>query len=121
GYLLSVRISVQRGAPSVQNNWVGSTQIAGGSGGNAGGVELESTQATLSGNVIANNAINDKYGNGGGVAIDGGGPVTLTNNTIDGNSAATVAVPAPTPSPPPTAYGGGVYVSGAPATMTGNT
>ena len=121
GYLLGGGIWVQRGAPIIQNNRIESNQIPAGSGGNGGGVELESTQATLSGNVIANNAINDKYGNGGGVAIDGGGPVTLTNNTIDGNSAATVAVPAPTPSPPPTAYGGGVYVSGAPVNMTGNT
>ena len=36
-----------------------------------GGIELENTQATLIGNVIANNAITILIGYGGGIAVNG--------------------------------------------------
>ena len=115
GYLLGGGIWVQNGAPLIENNTIENNHNSGGWG---GGVELEGTQATLIGNLIANNAISDSVGYGGGVAIQGGGPVTLTNNTIISNAAATITSTMPQFD---VGYGGGVYVESAPVNLTGNT
>lgn len=114
GYLLGGGIWVQNGAPLIENNYIENNHNSGGWG---GGVELEGTQATLIGNVIANNAISDSVGYGGGIAVDGGGPVTLTANTIISNAAATITSTAPQYD---VGHGGGVYIENAQANLTGN-
>jgi hypothetical protein len=67
--------------------------------------------------VIAHNAISDSVGYGGGIAVEGGGPVTLTGNTIMSNAAATITSTIPQSD---VGYGGGVYVRNAPVRLTGN-
>ncbi len=115
GYLLGGGIWIQNGAPLIANNHIENNHNSGGWG---GGVELENTQATLTGNVIAGNTISDSIGYGGGVAIEGGGPVTLTGNTIISNAAAIITSTTPQFD---VGYGGGVYIEGAPVNLTGNT
>jgi len=81
-YLLGGGIWVQNGAPLIENNYIENNQINSvGSAGWGGGIDLENTQATLIGNVIGSNAIGNSVGFGGGIAIQGGGPVTLSANT----------------------------------------
>ncbi len=99
GYLLGGGIWVQRGAPTIQNNLIANNHVE--DSGNGGGIELEGTQAVLINNLIENNFISGTYGVGGGIAVDGGGPVILNGNTILSNAAAITG----------TGYGGGVYIS----------
>ena len=67
--------------------------------------------------MIANNAISNSVAYGGGIAVEGGGPVTLAGNTILSNLAATLTSTTPQFD---VGYGGGVYVESAPVRMTGN-
>ena len=85
------------------------------SGGSGGGVDLEGTQATMAGNTITGNHIADVAGFGGGVSIDGGGLVALTENTIANNAAANQAGTATDK-----AYGGGISVNGATVLLAKN-
>src|SRR5439155_8948521 len=57
GYLLGGGIWVQRGAPRIENNHVENNVVT--DSGDGGGIELEDTQATLIGNVVAGNVISD--------------------------------------------------------------
>jgi FG-GAP repeat protein len=109
-YLLGGGIWVQRGAPVIQNNHIQNNRIND-DGANGGGIELESTQATLVGNTIANNVISSTFGYGGGIDVAGGGPVTITNNSILTNTAVITG----------TGYGGGASLRyGVTATLSNN-
>lgn len=113
-YLLGGGIWVQRGAPVIQNNRVQNNRIND-DGANGGGIELEETQATLVGNIISNNVISSTSGYGGGIDANGGGPVTITNNSILTNTAA-ISGTASTAS-----YGGGISLrSGVTASVDNN-
>ncbi len=115
-FLLGGGIWVQRGAPTIQNNRIQNNYVNG--SGNGGGIELEDTQAKLINNVIANNFISSTYGFGGGIYVDGGGPVLLTSNTILSNAAAILTDTFPQSD---VGYGGGVYVWNALVNLTDNT
>ncbi len=116
-YLLGGGVWVQNGAPLLQNNHIENNHIKPSSGGWGGGVDLETSQAALIGNVIAGNSIYDSFAEGGGVAVQGGGPVRLAGNTIISNTAATITSTFPLGDQ---GYGGGVYVENAPVNLTGN-
>lgn len=103
-FLLGGGVWVQRGAPRLENNRIAGN-ISDGKGQEAygGGIQLENTQATLSGNTIAQNVISitqNFAGYGGGIDIGGGGPVTLDGNLVISNSATISG----------TGYGGGISV-----------
>jgi|GEM_PF-1802049 len=118
GYLLGGGVWVQNGAPRFEYNRI-ENNINDGMGQTAygGGIELEATRATLVGNMIAGNSISATLGYGGGVAIQGGGPVRLLNNTIASNLGATLTSTTPKSNQ---GFGGGVYVAYAPVDLTGN-
>jgi hypothetical protein len=117
GYLLGGGVWVQNGAPFLLNNRIEYNHVNNNFAGWGGGIELESTRATLTGNVIASNSISDSVGYGGGIAIEGGGPVTLTNNTIANNIAATLTSTVPVND---VGYGGGVSIENAIVNLSGN-
>ena len=117
GYLYGGGVWVQNGAPHFENNVITNNHLSPNGAPSGAGIELENTQATLTGNVISDNTISQTLGLGGGIAVAGGGPVTLLNNTISGNVAATITT---TLSTNDKSYGGGVYVTNAPVDMTGN-
>jgi hypothetical protein len=112
-YFLGGGVWVQRGAPRLEGNRIENNGVT--SGGSGGGVDLEGTQATMAGNTITGNHIADVAGFGGGVSIDGGGLVALTENTIANNAAANQAGTATDK-----AYGGGISVNGATVFLTKN-
>ncbi len=114
-YFLGGGVWVQRGAPRFENNRIENNQVMPSGTAYGGGIELEGTQATLVGNIIAGNVISSARGYGGGVAVDGGGPVLLSNNTISANVAANQAGGAAE-----SGYGGGVSVFNAPVTLSNN-
>src|SRR5205807_8097560 len=64
------------------------------------------------GNVVAGDVISDAFGHGGGIAIDGGGPVLLSGNSLINNSAAIITGGV--------SYGGGVYASAVTLTLNSN-
>ena len=108
GFLYGGGIWVQRGAPRIENNRVENNVVTG--SGNGGGVDLEDSQASLIGNVVAGNVISDAIGGGGGIAVLGGGPVVLSGNAVLSNTAADGY----------TGYGGGIYLSSVTATVSSN-
>lgn len=116
-YLLGGGIWVQRGAPLIQFNRIERNQVTPSSFGDGGGIDLEDTQATVLGNIIANNVVSNSSGYGGGIAVDGGGPVALLNNTIQANVAAGITSTSPASD---VGYGGGVYVGYAEVNLAGN-
>ena len=88
GYLLGGGIYVQRGTPRIQYNRI-QNNLADGQGNFAlgGGIEMETATGAVLSNVIANNTFTGGGTiNGGGVDVNGGGPVLLANNTIVGNA-----------------------------------
>ena len=88
GYLLGGGIYVQRGTPRIQYNRI-QNNTADGQGNFAlgGGIEMETAAGLVRSNIIANNTFTGGGTmNGGGVDINGGGPVILANNTIVGNA-----------------------------------
>jgi hypothetical protein len=87
GFFYGGGVWVQRGAPRFEGNRIENNM--GISGPLGGGVELESTQAVFFSNVISHNHV-DSGGAAGGLAVQGGGPVTLVGNTFDGNDDAGV-------------------------------
>jgi hypothetical protein len=117
-YLLGGGAWVQRGVPRFENNRIENNLVTPGGSTYGGGIDLEDTQATLTGNIISGNVVSSSLGYGGGVAIVGGGPVNLTNNTIAGNGAAAIISGNPQNDK---GYGGGVYVEYATVQLTGNT
>ena len=68
-----------------------------------GGILCESTLLTITNNTITGNTA----GSGGGIGCDGGSSVTITNNTITGNAA--------------DSYGGGIDGRSSSVTITNNT
>lgn len=134
-FLLGGGVWVQRGAPRLENNRIENNSVTPGGGAYGGGIELEGTQATLTGNIIISNVVSSSIGYGGGVAVDGGGPVVLVNNMISGNAAATLAPVIQANNPisthvgggqpraapiPAAGYGGGVFATNATLQLTGN-
>jgi hypothetical protein len=105
-YLYGGGIWVQNGAPLIENNHITHNSLTPGGLDYGGGIELENTQATLNNNLIANNSILSDTGSGGGVGIDGGGLVTLTNNTLMVNQAGVSGLGGPS-------YGGGIWIRSA--------
>ncbi|HEU0209640.1 MAG TPA: FG-GAP-like repeat-containing protein [Candidatus Udaeobacter sp.] len=88
GYLLGGGIYVQRGIVRIQYNRI-QNNTADGQNNFAlgGGIEMETAAGSLRSNVIANNTFTvGGTKTGGGVDINGGGPVVLANNTIVGNA-----------------------------------
>ena len=111
GFLLGGGVWVQRGAPRFENNRIENNRSDGlGQFAQGGGIQLEGTQARLMGNVIAGNVVSGTTGNGGGIDIGGGGPVTLIGNTIVSNSVASAG----------SGYGGGVSASAVTLTLSNN-
>jgi hypothetical protein len=116
-YLLGGGIWVQRGAPLLKKNRIENNfNDPQGQAGDGGGVELESTTATLMQNIIAHNVISASAGYGGGVAILGGA-VTLDGNLIANNAAAVMTSTIPSAD---VGYGGGVYAENAPVNLINN-
>ena len=113
-YFLGGGIWVQNGAPRIENNRIENNRVTPSGGAYGGGIELEGTRATLADNVIAHNVVSSTTGYGGGVAVDGGGPVTLTGNTILSNSA-TISGSSEV------GHGGGVSLVNVTATLSSNT
>jgi hypothetical protein len=113
-YLLGGGAWVQRGAPLFVNNRIENNRIT--PSGYGGGIELEGTQATLTGNIISGNVVSSSVGYGGGVSIEGG-LVNLVGNTIVGNAAAAYTSTTPKLD---VGYGGGVYANYAEVQLTGN-
>lgn len=109
-FLLGGGIWVQRGAPIIQNNRIQNNRIND-DGSLGGGIELEGTRATLTNNIIAGNVISSTSGHGGGIDISGGGPVTISGNSIITNTAAITG----------TGFGGGLSMYGVTATLSNNT
>ena len=88
GYLLGGGIYVQRGTPRIQYNRI-QNNTADGQNNFAlgGGIEMETAAGLVRSNIIANNTFTSGgTKNGGGVDINGGGPVILANNTLVGNA-----------------------------------
>ena len=88
GYLLGGGIYVQRGTPRIQYNRI-QNNTADGQNNFAlgGGIEMETAAGLVRSNIIANNTFTSGgTKNGGGVDINGGGPVILANNTFVGNA-----------------------------------
>ena len=108
------RVGVQRGAPLFANNRIQNNALPENTGNSnyGGGIDLEGTQATLTGNIIASNVVTSGYG--GGVAVAGGGPVTLDGNTINDNSLL------PATGTFGVNHGGGIALDSAEATLTNN-
>ncbi len=116
GFLFGGGIWVQRGAPRFENNRIQNNTSDGmGQEASGGGIQLEGARATLIGNIIANNIASGTIGIGGGVDIAGGGPITLTGNTILSNTAKCVFTMGFEPS-----FGGGVMAQNVTVTLTGN-
>jgi len=89
-FLLGGGVWVQRGAPILQGNHIMNNQTFGlGQEAYGGGVQLESTQATLLDNLIAGNVISATEAYGGGLEISstGTGQVTLMRNQFISNTA----------------------------------
>ncbi|MBI5651773.1 MAG: FG-GAP repeat protein [Chloroflexi bacterium] len=116
GYLFGGGIWVQNGAPILSNNRVENNRVTPSGNAFGGGIQLESTRATISNNIIANNVVSASVGGGGGIAIQGGGPVVLTSNLIFSNTAAGLAGAATD-----SGYGGGIWAQGVTLTLTSNT
>lgn len=113
GFLLGGGVWAQGGAPRLENNRIENNRSDGmGQWAQGGGIQLEGTQATLIGNIITGNVVTGTIATGGGVDIQGGGPVTLTSNTIISNTAT-----GPSAS---TGFGGGVSIQSVTATLTSN-
>ena len=110
GYLYGGGVWVQRGGPTLQNNRIADNRVT--DGGDGGGVELEDTQAVLSGNTVSGNVLSDTTGLGGGIAVLGGGPVLLSGNQVLSNTAAITGSGQ--------AWGGGVAAQGVTVTLSGN-
>ncbi len=115
-FLLGGGIWVQNGAPRLEGNQILDNTVTTGGSTAGAGINLENTKATLIGNIIDGNAAMTTVGYGGGIAIQGGGPVTLTDNTITNNAAANQASTVKTDF----SYGGGISVQNASVTMTRN-
>jgi hypothetical protein len=107
-FLLGGGVWVQRGAPILQGNQIIDNQSLGlGQEARGGGVQLETSGATLLSNTIASNFAIGQTAIGGGVDIIGtvGISATLSGNAIQSNA---------TDSPQPeNGYGGGIAISGA--------
>ena len=97
GYLFGGGVWVQRGAPRLERNRIEDNVAT--DGGLGGGIDLENTQAVLIDNVLTGNAIEGSAGAGGGLAVNGGGPVLVRGGRIEGNS----------PGPACAGLGGGIY------------
>jgi predicted outer membrane repeat protein len=105
-FLLGGGVWVQRGAPTLQGNQIiGNRTIGLGQDAHGGGVQLESTQATLLDNLLARNVISgtESYGGGLEVASTGAGRVTLMRNRFISNTASI--------DPLALGFGGGIAVS----------
>ncbi|HWM84627.1 MAG TPA: Ig-like domain-containing protein, partial [Kofleriaceae bacterium] len=100
GYFLGGGIYVQNGAPLLLGNRILNNRVTADNG-SGGGVMLEDTTATLIDNLVAENDAPFDMVSGGGIQISGGGPVTLTGNRIEGNSAGGMGF---------TALGGGIGI-----------
>ncbi len=61
--------------------------------------------------------VSSSLGYGGGIAVDGGGPIILVDNTIIGNAAAALTSTTPKYD---VGYGGGVFADNAAVQLTGN-
>jgi FG-GAP repeat len=83
-YLFGGGIWVQRGAPRLEANRIEGNVATGGAS-LGGGVNLEGTQALLVDDEIVGNTA--ETGNGGGLAVVGGGPVAVRGGRIEDNSA----------------------------------
>lgn len=114
-YLLGGGIWIQRGSPHLVNNQVINNEVTG--GGEGGGIELEDSTAVLHHNTVSGNVIDGSTGEGGGIAVEGGGPVVFSQNTVSGNAPANQADTTTTD----VANGGGVAVRDADFSMTGDT
>jgi hypothetical protein len=111
-YLFGGGVWVQRGAPLFSNNQIRNNALGILGGSNyGGGISLENTQATLTGNIIASNVVTG--GQGAGVGIEGGGPILLDGNTISGNTLLAVTGAG-------FIHGGGIAMEYAQATLIGN-
>ena len=105
-FLLGGGVWVQRGAPTLQGNQIVDNRTLGlGQDAHGGGVQLESTQATLLDNLLARNVLSgtESYGGGLEVASTGTGRVTLMRNRFISNTASI--------DPLALGFGGGIAVS----------
>jgi hypothetical protein len=113
GFLLGGGVWAVGGAPRFEGNRIEDNVCDGrGQPAYGGGVHLSGTQAALVGNVIAyNRIVGATDARGGGLSAEGGS-VTLEGNQFLGN-----AIPE---TPAVAGLGGGVFLSQATATLTGN-
>lgn len=118
GFFMGGGVWVQRGAPRFEGNRIDNNRSEGGCAGcaaNGGGISLEDTRATLVANVVTGNIVGGEPGGGagygGGIDVNGGGPVRLQNNTIRDNGASKSSS---------VAFGGGVAVRGAVVVLEDN-
>lgn len=94
-FFLGGGIWVQRGAPMIQDNSItDNTSVGLGQQSYGGGVQLESSQASLLDNIIARNVVSGTQAYGGGVEVSstGGGLVTMRGNFVFSNTASVSAV-----------------------------
>ncbi|HKE14126.1 MAG TPA: Ig-like domain-containing protein [Kofleriaceae bacterium] len=112
GFFLGGGLYITGGAARLLRNTIQDNAVVGQEGSGGGGVLLEGTRATLIDNLIAGNQAAQDTDYGGGVGVQGGGPVILQNNRIEGNQAGGLNI---------AGDGGGVWISNAQVTITGDT
>lgn len=93
-FLLGGGVWVQRGAPTLQGNYIFNNQSVGlGQEAYGGGIQLENTQAMVLDNILAHNIVSGTEAYGGGLQVSGtgSGQVTLMQNQFLSNTTLTPA------------------------------
>ncbi len=111
-FLLGGGIWVAGGSVHIEGNRIKhNASLGNGDEAYGGGLQLDSAEATLVNNVIANNIVSGTITYGAGVGVNGGTLVSIGNEVVSNT----------TPAPQITNYGGGMYLDGTIANLRADT